>query len=396
MESLVSASVAQAVKTLVQPKEEAKDWELQLKREQERQEEERKRKEAAEAHLFTVIKVSCDKDLRQQIGRDRIFDLVDHEHVTSFRLPKQMQFVDFQRKVERDVGVPVAGQRFWLWTRRLNHTYRPHRPLNPAEEGMTVRKVYPGGAAEEISVQGTSNGSVSAPPIYSNPSLPLSSRLLPPAPSHPPPLTRFLFQVGQLRDSVCKAHAMDLRLFLEGTLTPPCNPPLPYPSILPLISYPLSPHEGPGSIAFKNRPFALPHQRAKDDILLFLKFYNPVTETLRYVGRFFVKLEQKPGDVREKVKEMCDLAPTNDILLFEELKFEPSVICVALEDKVTFKGAKLEDGDIVCVQHANLLAQEGAAAAAGATGSGGGSVVRYPDVPSFLEYARNRQLMHLQ
>ncbi|CAI5502911.1 unnamed protein product [Closterium sp. Naga37s-1] len=306
VESLVSASVAQAVKTLVQPKEETKDWEMQLKREQEEQEEERKRKEKAEAHLFTVIKVSRDKDLWEQIGSDQIFDLVDHEHVTSFRLPNQMCFADFQREVEREVGVPVAGQRFWLWGRRQNHTYRPKRPLNVEEERMTVR---------------------------------------------------------QLRDSVSRAHRTDLRLFLEGSPTPP------------------------------NRPVAPLHERAKDDILLFLKFYNPLTETLRYVGRLFVKLGQTPADVRGKINEMCGLSFTDDILLFEEIKFEPSVMCEAMDCTVTFRGGQLEDGDIICVQRAKPLAREGAAA--GAAGSGG-STVRYPDVPSFLEYVRNRQVVHFR
>ncbi|CAI7781268.1 unnamed protein product, partial [Closterium sp. NIES-53] len=100
-----------------------------------------------------------------------------------------------------------------------------------------------------------------------------------------------------------------------------------------------------------------------------------------------------PADVQGKINEMCGLAPTDDILLFE----------------VTFKLEQMEDGDIVCVQHSNSLAQEGAAATAAAAaavaaagaavgrgGSGGGSAVRYPDVPSFLKYARNRQLAHLK
>ncbi|CAI7812546.1 unnamed protein product [Closterium sp. NIES-53] len=279
-----------------------------LKREQE--EKERKRKEKAEAHLFTIIKVSRDEDLFNQIGRDQFFDLVDHERVRSFRVAKQMRFLEFKALVEKEVGVPVAGQRFWLWARRQNHTYRPNRPLNAEEESMTV---------------------------------------------------------GQLRDSVSKAHAVDLRLFLEGTPSSPDRP------LVPL------------------------HERAKDDILLFFKFYDPVTETLRYVGHLFVKLGQKPGDVRGKINEMCGLPPTEDILMYEEIKFDPSVMCEAMDRKVTFKGGQLEDGDIVCVQRASLPppTADGAAEGAAAAGNGGGAV-RYPDVPSFLEYVRNRQVVHFR
>lgn len=29
-------------------------------------------------------------------------------------------------------------QRFWLWAKRQNHTYRPNRPLTPVEETQSV------------------------------------------------------------------------------------------------------------------------------------------------------------------------------------------------------------------------------------------------------------------
>ncbi|CAI5532798.1 unnamed protein product, partial [Closterium sp. Naga37s-1] len=102
--------------------------------------------------------------------------------------------------------------------------------------------------------------------------------------------------------------------------------------------------------------------------------------------RQFVKLDQKarfdtPADVRGKINKMCGLAPTDDILLFEEIKFEPSVMCEALDRTVTFKGAELEDGDIVCVQRTKPLAPEGAAGAA----RSGESAVSDGATLSFLE-----------
>lgn len=44
-------------------------------------EKERKRKEKAEAHLFTIIKLSTRKDMEQQIGTTLFFDLVDQNKV---------------------------------------------------------------------------------------------------------------------------------------------------------------------------------------------------------------------------------------------------------------------------------------------------------------------------
>lgn len=45
---------------------------------------------------------------------------------------------DIQEEVAKEFGVPVQFQRFWLWAKRQNHTYRPNRPLTHAEEAQTV------------------------------------------------------------------------------------------------------------------------------------------------------------------------------------------------------------------------------------------------------------------
>ncbi|XP_044483132.1 ubiquitin C-terminal hydrolase 12-like isoform X3 [Mangifera indica] len=110
-----------------------------LKKEQE--EKEHKKKEKAEAHLYTIIKVARDEDLVEQIGRDIYFDLVDHDKVRSFRIQKQIPFNLFKEDVAKEFGIPVHLQRFWLWAKRQNHTYRPNRPLTPLEETQTVGQV---------------------------------------------------------------------------------------------------------------------------------------------------------------------------------------------------------------------------------------------------------------
>lgn len=38
----------------------------------------------------------------------------------------------------KELNVPVECQRFWLWAKRQNHTYRPNRPLTDQEEAQTV------------------------------------------------------------------------------------------------------------------------------------------------------------------------------------------------------------------------------------------------------------------
>lgn len=45
-----------------------------------------------------------------------------------------------QEEVAREFGIPVQFQRFWLWAKRQNHTYRPNRPLTPPEEAQSVSR----------------------------------------------------------------------------------------------------------------------------------------------------------------------------------------------------------------------------------------------------------------
>ncbi|XP_019456113.1 PREDICTED: ubiquitin carboxyl-terminal hydrolase 12-like isoform X2 [Lupinus angustifolius] len=263
-----------------------------LKKEQE--EKEHKKKEKAEAHLYTIIKVARDEDLVEQIGKDIYFDLVDHDKVRSFRVQKQMSFNLFKEEVAKEFGVPVQFQRYWLWAKRQNHTYRPNRPLTHVEEAQSV---------------------------------------------------------GQLREVSNKVHNAELKLFLEVELGPDF------------------------------RPIA-PPEKTKDDILLFFKLYDPEKEELRYVGRRFVKSTGKPSEILTMLNEMAGYDPNEEIGLYEEIKFEPNVMCEPIDKKLTFRASQLEDGDIICFQKAPSMDSE--------------ENVRYPDVPSYLEYVHNRQVVHFR
>ncbi|KAK6152227.1 hypothetical protein DH2020_014862 [Rehmannia glutinosa] len=129
----------------VDEKDIAEHLRIRLKKEQEEKEDKRRYK--AQAHLYTIIKVilqngnsqvARDEDLKEQIGKDIYFDLVDHDKVRNFRIQKQMPFNLFKEEVAKEFGIPVQFQRFWIWAKRQNHTYRPNRPLTPQEEAQTV------------------------------------------------------------------------------------------------------------------------------------------------------------------------------------------------------------------------------------------------------------------
>ncbi|KAF5780072.1 putative ubiquitinyl hydrolase 1 [Helianthus annuus] len=275
----------------VDEKDVAEHLRIRLKKEQE--EKEQKRKEKAEAHLYTIIKVARDENLHEQIGKNIFFDLVDHDKVRSFRIQKQISFALFKEEVAKELGIPVQHQRFWLWAKRQNHTYRPNRPLTLLEEAQSV---------------------------------------------------------GHLREVSNKANNAELKLFLEvqmGQDSQPVPPPV----------------------------------KTKEEILLFFKLYDPLKEELRYVGRLFVKGTGKPTEILPKLKELAGFAPDEEIELFEEIKFEPNVMCEHVDKKLTFRASQLEDGDIICFQKP-LQA--------------GTVKCRYPDVPSFLEYVHNRQVVRFR
>lgn len=144
----------------------------------EQEEKEQRRKEKQEAHLYTYMKVAREEDLREQIGNTRHFDLVDHDAVKSFRVAKTSPFLEFKKmvhpnasalplfsstlnqsdraitgsfhssqhlfwhpQVEDELGIPMHKQRYWLWAKRQNHTFRPNRPLMPADEAARVMDI---------------------------------------------------------------------------------------------------------------------------------------------------------------------------------------------------------------------------------------------------------------
>ncbi|KAM4079346.1 ubiquitin C-terminal hydrolase 12 isoform X2 [Castanea sativa] len=276
----------------VDEKDIAEHLRIRLKKEQEEKEDKRRYK--AQAHLYTIIKVARDEDLSDQIGRDIYFDLVDHEKVHNFRIQKQTPFNVFKEDVAKEFGIPVQFQRFWIWAKRQNHTYRPNRPLLPQEESQSV---------------------------------------------------------GQLREVSNKTHNAELKLFLEV------------------------------EIGLDLRPIP-PPEKTKEDILLFFKFYDPEKGELRYVGRFFVKSSGKPIEILEKLNQMAGFAPDEEIELYEEIKFDPCVMCEHLDKRTSFRLSQIEDGDIICFQKSAPLESE--------------EECRYPDVPSFLEYVHNRQVVRFR
>ncbi|KAL4200392.1 hypothetical protein AMTRI_Chr03g56220 [Amborella trichopoda] len=147
-------------------------------------------------------------------------------------------------------------------------------------------------------------------------------------------------EVGQLREVSKKTPNTELKLFLEVELGPALCP-------------------------------ILPPEKMKEDILLFFKFYDPEKEELHYVGRLSVKSSGNPIEMLTRLNVMAGLPPNEEIELYEYI-----------DKEFAFRVSQLEDGDIICFQK-TLSAEND-------------KCIRYPDVPSFLDYVHNPQVVHFR
>jgi ubiquitin carboxyl-terminal hydrolase 7 len=90
----------------------------------------------------------------------------------------------------------------------------------------------------------------------------------------------------------------------------------------------------------ENHPISVP-PKTKDDILIFFKLYDPEKEELRYVGKLLVKASGKPADIVQKLQEMAGFQSDEDIELYEEVMFEPSVMCEPININDSFLSSQV-------------------------------------------------------
>ncbi|TVU46530.1 hypothetical protein EJB05_06071, partial [Eragrostis curvula] len=85
-------------------------------------------------------------------------------------------------------------------------------------------------------------------------------------------------------------------------------------------------------------------------VKVFLKLYNPEETQLRYVGTLFAKPSSRPSDILPDLRTLADFRADEEIELYEEVKFEPSVMLDKICIDMTFSSAEIENGDIICYQ----------------------------------------------
>lgn len=71
---------------------------------------------------------------------------------------------------------------------------------------------------------------------------------------------------------------------------------------------------------------------------------------MQYVGRVFAPKAVRLQDIERLLCQRAGFEPNTPLLVFEEIKFEPQVMCEQLNPAQTLANQQLEDGDILCYQ----------------------------------------------
>ncbi|KAJ3321282.1 hypothetical protein HDV06_004507 [Boothiomyces sp. JEL0866] len=86
---------------------------------------------------------------------------------------------------------------------------------------------------------------------------------------------------------------------------------------------------------------------ANSQIMIFVKYYDPITTKMEVVGTEMVRSSSKIQDLIPKLLKLKGLPATQELILYEEVK--PGMID-ELDLSSTFTNAELVDGDIICFQ----------------------------------------------
>ncbi|KAK9841636.1 hypothetical protein WJX74_009141 [Apatococcus lobatus] len=116
--------------------------------------------------------------------------------------------------------------------------------------------------------------------------------------------------------------------------------------------------------------------RDNSDILLFFKFFDHQKQELRFVGKLNVPKSTPVRELAEACSRWAGLNPQADLEWYEEIKFDPDVMCEGLDAKSSCAHHQLEDGDILIFQASVPKDAE--------------ADVNYAHAPAYLKYLRDR------
>jgi len=317
--------------------------------EKEQEEKARKKKERLEAHLYTVARVATATDLATEIGSDRFFDLVTHDKA---RAPSA--------SARRVGGTPADT----CTTRPQVHAIRIKKELTLLALKQEIWRLT--GA------------------------LPAQQRLWLWAkrqnhtyrPDRPLQLDcdDHTAMMDVKEDTTAQQNnkfQQELRLYLEVVGTPPAGPP---PADAPV----------PEDEGYPQLP--------TNQILLFLKFYEPAGEALSFVGTHIASHTDTLTDLLPVLRRAKGLPASQQLCVYEEVEFETSVRFELLSEHRSLKDAELQSGDIIVFQCALPVAAPTSMAVEPAAGAASSDVPEHEpllQIPQFFEHVKNRVVVHV-
>ena len=273
--------------------------------EAEQQEKERKRKERAEAHLYTLVRVATDEDMRSQIGRSTFFDLVDFDKVElQLKLSKKMKFSEVEREVQQRLGVSVEQQRYWKWRVRINGSHRVGDVLPSDLSDLTFTAIQNQGY---LGRQSARHGEIARFDIF---------------------LETPAMQKGEFQPIVKGSALMFFKKYTPGSTNS-------------------SSSSNGSSVVVVN------------GITTAAAAGTTTAPKLEYAGRAVVPGSTKFGALNKLLVARADFPEGTPVEVFEEVKFDPSVDVARVDPDKTLAQINSESGDILLVQRA-LSEQEAA------------------------------------
>lgn len=88
-------------------------------------------------------------------------------------------------------------------------------------------------------------------------------------------------------------------------------------------------------------------EKQNPPLMIFLKYFNVLNQSLTGLGRVYVQRNMKVGDLVPTINQLMNWAPTVQLRLFEEIK--PGMI-EQMKLKATFQQSEIQDGDVICFQ----------------------------------------------
>ncbi len=263
---------------------------LQDKLQEEKRIEMIRKKERNEAHLYMQLNLILEKEFYENLGNSDLFDQSKVEATKQLKVKKSSTIEELMKQLSELLNQPPEEIRVWPIMNRYNNTTRPLNCIDIKEHGKkTVHEVSKQDSFWLLFVETASDLS------FSNT---FNFNLL-------------MNQELKFENLVCE-HELQMQQQLAPKL-PAFNP--------------------------------------KDEVMIFFKYYDPKTSTLRYVFRMILSINSTLINIQDKINKKMRFPLNTELLFFEEVKITQITPLVQRDVSLEILAhEQLLDGDIYVFQ----------------------------------------------